>query len=166
MIDFFGPGYAVVEKMGLLPELETIHYPVESLTFINSKGAEKFSLAYPQLRKTVFNDHHFNFMRGELERVLFDTVQGKLSVHFGTTVESLQQHVGRVEVVLSDNSILDVDLLVGADGIHSRIRELAFGGESEFIAYLGYHAIAFTTCDPNLVSQVESRLYTLTVPGK
>jgi hypothetical protein len=33
MIDFFGPGYAVAERMGLLSELESIHYRIERLVF-------------------------------------------------------------------------------------------------------------------------------------
>jgi 2-polyprenyl-6-methoxyphenol hydroxylase-like FAD-dependent oxidoreductase len=167
MIDFFGPGWEAAKNMDLLPDLERIHYPIEHLTFINSKGDEKFSLPYSRLRKAVFDDRHFNFLRGDFEKVLFEKIRGKASIRFGMSVESMQQYPGRVEVVLSDKSVLDdLDLLVGADGIHSRIRQLAFGDDSAFITYLGYHAVAFTTEDRDLVRQIGDRLYTLTVPGK
>ena len=69
MIDFFGPGYYVAEQMGMLGELESIHYPVERLVFQREDGSEKFSLPYAVLRRTLFDDRHFNFMRGELERL-------------------------------------------------------------------------------------------------
>ncbi len=37
----------------------------------------------------------------------------------------------------------DFDLVVGADGLHSRVRALAFGAESVFEIPLGYHVAAF-----------------------
>ena len=37
----------------------------------------------------------------------------------------------------------EVDLVIGADGLHSRVRQLAFGPEAEFEVSLGYHVAAF-----------------------
>jgi 2-polyprenyl-6-methoxyphenol hydroxylase-like FAD-dependent oxidoreductase len=38
---------------------------------------------------------------------------------------------------------LPIYLVIGADGLHSRVRRLAFGADSEFITSLGYHVAAF-----------------------
>ena len=40
--------------------------------------------------------------------------------------------------------------MIGADGIHSAIRELAFGPESNYLRYLGFHTAAYTFADPEL----------------
>src|SRR5262249_54814117 len=149
-----------------LPELGAIHYPMTSLTFLNANGTEKFCLPYSSFRKRMFADRHFNFMRGELERVLYKRIPRASIVRFGTTVQSFQQHVGCVEVVLSDHSRCQVDLLVGADGIHSVIRELTFGRDTECTRFLGYHALAFLVSDREVIDQTQSTLYTMTVPGK
>ncbi len=164
MVDFFGPEYDAAERLGILPDLEAIHYPISRLRFLDSQGKEKFSLPYSGVRKQIFDDRHFNFMRGELERVLYQKISKASVVRFGTTVESFQQHVGGVEVKLSDQSGCHVDLLVGGDGIHSRIRELAFGPAAEYLRFLGYHALAFLVSDQELSSQTENTLYTLTIP--
>ena len=37
----------------------------------------------------------------------------------------------------------EVDLVVGADGLHSRIRQIAFGPQADFEVSLGYHVAAF-----------------------
>jgi 2-polyprenyl-6-methoxyphenol hydroxylase-like FAD-dependent oxidoreductase len=37
----------------------------------------------------------------------------------------------------------EVDLVVGADGLHSRVRRLAFGPQEDFEVALGYHVAAF-----------------------
>ena len=166
MIDFFGPGYDAAERLGILPELEAIHYPIAQFTFLNSKGNEKFSLPYAPFRKRIFEDRHFNFMRGELEHVLYKKISKASVVRFGTTMESFQQHVGCVEVGLSDQSRCQVDLLVGADGIHSVVRELAFGKASKYTQFLGYHALAFFVTDPEVTGQTQNTVYTMTIPGK
>jgi 2-polyprenyl-6-methoxyphenol hydroxylase-like FAD-dependent oxidoreductase len=45
----------------------------------------------------------------------------------------------------------DVDLLIGADGLHSRVRDLAFGAETRFEVPLGYHVAAFELADADSV---------------
>lgn len=47
-------------------------------------------------------------------------------IRLSTTVTAVSQDFDGVEVVLSDGSRERYDLLVGADGLHSKIRELAF----------------------------------------
>ena len=54
MIDFFGSGFDAAERLGLLPALESIHYPVDRLVFVNERGAERFAVPYPVLRKRLF----------------------------------------------------------------------------------------------------------------
>jgi 2-polyprenyl-6-methoxyphenol hydroxylase-like FAD-dependent oxidoreductase len=53
----------------------------------------------------------------------------ELPLRFGTAVESIQQHDGGARANFSDGSSEDFDVIVGADGMHSTIRRLAFGGE-------------------------------------
>ena len=36
------------------------------------------------------------------------------------------------------------DLVVGADGLHSKVRSVAFGEEVQFVRYLGYYVSIFT----------------------
>ncbi|MGY4691076.1 FAD-dependent monooxygenase [Salibacterium sp. K-3] len=142
MIDFFGPGYAAAENMGLLSELENIHYPVDSLKLLNPKGKEKSSIPYQSLRSMLQN-RHYNFMRGDLERVLYDRIKDHVDFRFGTTVQSFTQRSEGVDAKLSDASSFTCDLLVGADGIHSRVRSLTFGNDPSPLHFLGYNTAAF-----------------------
>ncbi|MBI4278745.1 MAG: FAD-dependent monooxygenase [Armatimonadetes bacterium] len=138
MMDFFGSGYDAAERLGLLPDLEAIHYPIGRLTFVDARGHERFSLPYAPLRRRLFSNRHFNFMRGDLERVLYDRFEGRRAIRFGTTVARFEQDQTSVQVTLSDGTVERVDLLVGADGVHSHVRALAFGGETRFARLLGY----------------------------
>lgn len=165
MIDFFGSGYDVSEQMGILSDLERIHYPISRLAFLNAEGCEKFSLDYADVRR-LFNGRHFNFMRGELERLLYGKIKDQIHLRFATTVESFQQEAEQVQVKFSDGTTDRFDLLVGADGVHSRIRKLAFGEEKLFSRFLGYYTAAFIMAEPPKSLGLADAFYTLTVPGR
>ncbi len=166
MIDFFDSVYDVSERMDILPDLEGIHYQIPQLAFVDSRGQEKFSVSYAALRKNVFGGRHFNFMRGDLERLLYSKIEDQVRVRFGTTVDSFEQDNSRVQVRFTDGSTGSFDLLVGADGVHSRIRKLAFGNEVPFSRFLGYYMAAFIVDDPEMREGLGDAFYTLTVPGR
>jgi 2-polyprenyl-6-methoxyphenol hydroxylase-like FAD-dependent oxidoreductase len=164
MIDFFGTGYDVAERLGLLPDLRQIHYPIDRLDFLKPNGRKKYSLSYPALRK-IFDDRHFNFLRGDLENLLYSKVKEHAEFRFSTTIESIEQDSESVTAALSGGSSVTADLLVGADGFHSRVRELTFGEESRFSRFLGYNTAAFLL--PSVrVSISQDAFTTLTVPGR
>ena len=165
MVDFFGSGYDAAERLGLLPDLERIHYPIAKLAFLNGRGREKFAVPYPKLRR-LFENRHFNFMRGDLEKVLLSKLSGEIDIRYGTTINSFEQDADGVTAALSDGSTAKADLLVGADGIHSRVRTLAFGPEQRFIRFLRCNTAAFVLRDPPVDLQSRAAFDTMTVPGR
>ena len=64
--------------------------------------------------------------RGELHRILLEGAAG-VPMRLGTTVTTLSQEDDEVNVAFADGSTGTYDLVVGADGIHSSIRQLVFG---------------------------------------
>jgi 2-polyprenyl-6-methoxyphenol hydroxylase-like FAD-dependent oxidoreductase len=165
MIDFFGPGFDGAERLGLLPQLEAIHDPVDRLMFTDAVGRERVSVSYGKLRTRLFRDRHFNFLRGDLERVLFDALPAQRVVQFGLTVVGMEQDSGGVRATLSDGRVIEADLLVGADGVHSWVRGLAFGAESRFVRDLGYVVAAFLVDEPPEVFGIGRDVVTITAPG-
>lgn len=166
MIDFFGSGFDACDKLGLLSDLQRIHYPVESLTSVNAEGNERYSLPYPMLRRRIFDDRHFNFMRGDLEHVLSDKLSRQVEMRFGTTIEQIEQKGDSARVRLSSGSVETYDLVVGADGVHSQVRRLTFGTESGFTRFLGYYTAAFVVDKPIAGLDTTNAFRTLTVPGR
>ncbi|KAB0622280.1 2-polyprenyl-6-methoxyphenol hydroxylase-like FAD-dependent oxidoreductase [Castellaniella defragrans] len=66
-------------------------------------------------------------MRPDLARILADaTRQAGVSVRLGTTFKEVVQDAEGVDVDFTDGTRGRYDLLVGADGVHSRLRELFF----------------------------------------
>src|SRR5579859_6004396 len=65
-------------------------------------------------------------LRSDLHSAVQEVAEG-IPIRFGTTVNALEQRKDGVSATLSDGSREVFDLVVGADGIHSRVRELLFG---------------------------------------
>lgn len=165
MIDFFGAGYEVAEKMDLLSDLQAIHYPIDALRVKKSNGTGKYDLKYEILRQ-LLDDRHFNFMRGDLERVLYERVKDRIQLTYGTTIESILQDEESVQAALSNGTKLSCDLLVGADGIHSKVRSIIFGGEERFIHPMGYQTIAYTFNRTNAFTEIKDTFDTITETGR
>lgn len=165
MMDFFGAGYDVAERMGLLDDLQTIHYPIDAISVKRVDGSTKYAIPYKSLRK-LMNDRHFNFMRGDLERVLYERIQERIEITYSTTIESLQEDDKGVQVELSNGRKQYCDLLVGADGIHSKVRALAFGESENLVHGMGYQTVAFTFQKTAKYHSLQRTFDTLTEPGR
>lgn len=156
MIDFFGPGHEVARRMGLLPALEARRAPISSVTSVDARGRRRASISTEAYEAVA--DGVISLLRGDLADVLRDSVRSP--IRYGTTVSAVDD--GRV--TFSDGSVEDYSLVVGADGVHSRVRELVFGPSSE--RYLGHHVAAFSLADPALSAQIGYRYQMLTVPHR
>jgi 2-polyprenyl-6-methoxyphenol hydroxylase-like FAD-dependent oxidoreductase len=81
------------------------------------------------------------------ERVLFDALSDRVAVRLSLSIDTVRSTDDRVTVTLTDGTRQRADLLVGVDGIYSRVRQLVFGAEQRFLRYLGYHTAAYVFAD-------------------
>ena len=83
--------------------------------------------------------------RADLARLLFDTVRGETEVLFGDEIVGLEERPDDMRVQFRHARARSFDLVVGADGLHSNVRRLAFGPQQQFEKDLGYVVAAFET---------------------
>ena len=165
MIDFLSSGYDVAELMGLIPRLKEIHYPIPEMIYVDRNGRRVAGLDY-KLFYQLQKGRVFNFMRGDLERVLFEELPESVDVRFGLTIDQVKPSEEYVEVLLSNEEHQRADLLVGADGIHSRVRKLVFGEEHQFLRPLGFHTAAYIFEDEELRRELGGEFRLLSVPNR
>ena len=142
LIDFWGIGYDVAEKMGLLPALREKGYLVDSLCEIDRRGKLVSRLDVKSFRELV-QGRLFSIARADVACTIFQACN-HVEARFNCSITRIIQHPDRVAVRASDGTSADFDLVVGADGLHSQIRSLVFGPESKFEHHLGCHVMAFT----------------------
>jgi 2-polyprenyl-6-methoxyphenol hydroxylase-like FAD-dependent oxidoreductase len=97
--------------------------------------------------RRALGDRFFTVARGDLARVIFDQVEDGVETLYSTSVEAVRQDGPRICVTLSGGREREFDLVVGADGLRSRVRECVFGSDERFERYLGYGASSFVADD-------------------
>lgn len=162
MIDFFGPGYDAIEAMGLLPAVEAVAYHLDEATLVDDQGRRRASIDPLQFAAGPL----LSIMRPDLERVLRDNLPAAVDLRFGSNLVSVADQGDEVIVTLDDGTVLSGDLLVGADGIHSAVRRLVFGPETDFLRYLGFHTAAFTFDAPAIHEQIKGRFCLTDTAGR
>ncbi len=73
--------------------------------------------------------------RADLQRVLLDALPGK-SIHLGYEFTGCQHEHGAIRVNFTSQSPVRCDVLIGADGLHSQLRDQMLDGDAP--SYRGY----------------------------
>lgn len=144
-IDFFGTGYDVASRMGLIEALQARHVPVTRVRFVGSEGETRGEMSLSDMRE-LLDGELINFARGELVDVLHKAAQAEgVPIRTGAWITSVEgvEGDGPARVMLSSGEAIEADVVVGADGVHSGLRELLFCREAEVARFLGYHCGAY-----------------------
>ena len=81
--------------------------------------------------------------RSDLAATLYAAVRERVQSRFGDSIAAIDDRGKFVRIAFDRAAPCDVDLVVGADGLHSRVRRLVFGTEKDVEVTLGYHVAAF-----------------------
>lgn len=138
-VDLRGPALRVMADMGVLAELETRATQLSEFFRIDSSGKRVFTMAPHVIGGEI------ELLRTELNAVLFNAAQTGVEYRFGDSIRSLHERGDDVAVTFDSGRHGHFDVVIGADGLHSRTRTLAFGPESDFVRHLGCYQAHFTT---------------------
>lgn len=144
MLGLSGPGYEIVRRMGLLPDLEARARHIHENLYIDRDGRELARLRYGEFFKNI---KWVTLSRTDLIAVLYDAARDAADYRFGTTLTGMEQDPDGADVTLSDGSTHRFDLVIGADGMHSPMRKQLFGDAAEHYEFLGYRFAAFQVAD-------------------
>jgi 2-polyprenyl-6-methoxyphenol hydroxylase-like FAD-dependent oxidoreductase len=142
VIDFWGVGYDIAERMGLLPRIRELGYQVREVRFVDRHGHKRGGFAVDVLGRMT-HGRFTSLRRSDLAATLYRALDGKVETVFGDSVARIKDEGNGVRVSFEHAAPRAVDLVIGADGLHSRVRQLVFGPEAGFEVSLGYHVAAF-----------------------
>lgn len=141
-IDFWGLGYDLVTRMGLLPRVLEAGYAMRELRLVNRRGRRVGGIDVSVFRDAA-RGQFTTLPRAALSAILHDAIAARVPVRWGTTPDLLEQRADGVLVRFDDDRSELFSIVIGADGIHSSVRERLFGPASKFERYLGFRVAAF-----------------------
>ncbi|MET8000545.1 FAD-dependent monooxygenase [Nonomuraea glycinis] len=142
-IDVRGTALKVVERMGILPRLQEAHIDLRRITFLDADGSEVVSVS-PYAVTGGVAGRDLEVRRGDLSEALYAAVRDDVEFVFDDSIDTLDQSGHGVDVTFHGGGRRTFDMVFGADGMHSRTREMLFGPEEQFHRYLGYCFAVFT----------------------
>jgi 2-polyprenyl-6-methoxyphenol hydroxylase-like FAD-dependent oxidoreductase len=161
-VDFRGEAHlGVLRRMGLLEQVRQVQTGRRRLAIIDERGQPL--VTFPP----VFLAGDLEVRRGDLAGILHQATRHGTEYLFGDRITALTERRDGVEVTFERNEPRTFDLVVGADGLHSGVRALAFGAEEQFIRFHGYYVATFSAPDhlglgdTNLIYSVPGRSVTV-----
>ncbi|HEX3423855.1 MAG TPA: FAD-binding domain [Sphingomicrobium sp.] len=163
MVDFWGKGFDLVERMGLLPEVERLGYHVNEVRFLNSDNVRIGGFSTEPFWRAT-NGRFISLPRSDLARIIWRSLPGSIRTRFDDQVVGIEARGDGVRVRFANSGTETFDFVIGAGGLHSKVRALMFGPEDQFETFLGYAFAAFTVA--GYEPRTEDVYMTYGVPGR
>ncbi|MFD6134928.1 FAD-dependent monooxygenase [Isoptericola sp. NPDC060257] len=140
-VDVRGAALQVLDRMGLLVEARGLRTEVRAGTVVDARGRRAASMDGDTFGGRVHDD--VELLRGDLHRLLREGAADAEHV-YGDSIRSLVDTGDGVEVELASGRTGRYDVVVGADGLRSRTRDLVLGPDEQHVVDLGYYVAVAT----------------------
>jgi 2-polyprenyl-6-methoxyphenol hydroxylase-like FAD-dependent oxidoreductase len=170
-IDIRGTALEVIDRMGIRSAIERAHINNNNLTFVRGDG-KKVASFDPEALTGGVRGRDFEVSRGALTSALVSVIPDSVKLMFRDSIATLEDTGNEVNITFEGGRSDSYDLVIAADGLHSRVRELVFGPEEPFHNYIGYCFAGFSI--PNFLGMEHSSIIwnepglsaSLLVPGE
>ncbi|MFJ3221171.1 FAD-dependent monooxygenase [Kitasatospora sp. NPDC086801] len=139
-VDLRGAGRTVIERMGLMEQARALCVDQRGLGLVDRRG--RMTTRIPvDLFEGEGIVSELEILRGDLADLLHRATTDDVEYLFDDSVTALTEDADGVTVTFENAPARRFALVIGADGLHSVVRRLAFGPEEGHYRPLGgYHA--------------------------
>jgi len=146
-VDIRGAALEVIKRMELYAKIAAAKTDMQGASIVDRDGKLITQMSGDTFGVRVAED--LEIMRGDLCQILWGHIQG-IECLFNDSVNSISQNTEEVQVTFENHAPCSFDIVIGADGLHSNIRKLAFGNDLPFLQELGLYISIFTI--PNFLN--------------
>jgi len=146
-IDVRGAGVRVIREMGAEDTVRANLTGEIGMRFVDANNVVRGEFAADQSGQTQTFTSDIEILRGTLAKVLYDRVKDKAEWIFGDYISEIEQSDEKVHVTFAKGAPpRDFDLIIGADGLFSQTRSLAFEERNKDVVkslgqFMAYFAI-------------------------
>lgn len=132
-IDLFGPAMEIAENMGVLDAVMAHATGTDRIVFHRQGARRPAHIDYGKL-SSALSDRHVEIMRDDLSEIFYDAGRDAVEYLFGDHITGIGEDG---EVTFAHGPARRFDLVIGADGLHSGVRQLVFGPDAGHTEFLG-----------------------------
>ena len=137
-VDVRGRAVEVAERMGVMPRIRQAGTDVTGISFVNATGRRVGRVNMRALQQAA-GSREVELPRGDLASILYQAGREHAEFLFNDTIVALDEDEHGVGVTFDRAQPRRFDLVIGADGLHSAVRRVAFGPESDFVRHMGIY---------------------------
>lgn len=160
-VDIRGAAVSVLKRMGILDQVRAADTRMTGVYFVNKIGKIQGQISEASLGNQQGLD--IEIMREDLSNILYDLTKDRVEYIWGDSITSIHETKTGVEVQFTYGKPQTFDLIIGADGLHSNVRNLTFGDEEQFKRTLGCYISIFNL---NNYLNLDHCQMLYTIPGK
>lgn len=142
-VDLFGPAMAISERMGVLAAIEERTLGTKRMTPVPEGRRRPASVDLAKIFDAT-SERHAEIMRDDLSELYYRAACDDVEYLFGDSITAISPDG---EVRFEQAAPRRFGVIVGADGLHSTVRRLVFGPESQFSAFHGAYLGVLTLPD-------------------
>jgi 2-polyprenyl-6-methoxyphenol hydroxylase-like FAD-dependent oxidoreductase len=144
-VDLRGAAREVVDRMGILDQVRQAHTGTRGMAYVDAANKRLASMPADLLGDSGGAIAEIEILRSDLTGILTALTRDHVEYRFGDAITDIARDDHGVKVTFEQGAPQTFDLVVGADGLHSGVRGLAFGQEARFVRDLGAYVAIFTT---------------------
>ncbi|KRD75956.1 FAD-binding domain [Lysobacter sp. Root983] len=142
VVNLWGIGYDALERMGLLPGLLELQHHSDELRMVDRSGRTRGGYPSSVLLKLA-KGRMATLARYDIAATIYGALEDRVETLFGDSITAIDDDGARVRVGFEHAAPREVDLVIGADGLHSRVRQVVFGPDDRFEYPMGCHVASF-----------------------
>ncbi|MCE7007256.1 FAD-dependent monooxygenase [Kibdelosporangium philippinense] len=139
-IDIRGTAREVISRMGLMDTIRAHHTGTHGIAFLNEAGEHVARMGGDDFGDSGGIVAEIEILRGDLVRILHEALPSGVEFLFGDRIVAMTEHADGVDVTFAEAAPRTFDIVVGADGVRSGVRELMFEAD---VRDLGYYSAYF-----------------------
>ncbi|WP_430256819.1 FAD-dependent oxidoreductase [Neorhizobium sp. DAR64872/K0K18] len=148
-LDIRGPALEVAERMGILEALNARKTRLNGVSVVNGQGEELYNSTERTLTGGRLDSSDLEVLRDDLCGILLAALGRRVTMRYGDHLMSILTTENGVEVIFASSVPERFDVVIGADGLRSSVRRIAFGPDQHFLRYMGTHIGVFSV--PNFL---------------
>jgi 2-polyprenyl-6-methoxyphenol hydroxylase-like FAD-dependent oxidoreductase len=141
-VDIRGTARDVVTRMGIMDPIRAHHTGTHGIAYVDSANRRVAEMRGSDFGHSGGIIAEIEILRGDLVRILHESTTD-VEYLYGDMITGLRDTEDGVDVTFANAPARRFDLVVGADGLRSGVRTLAFGDDATSVRDGGYYTAYF-----------------------